>query len=450
MPNISSFGAQTENAVVQGTVTDRQMIIPEVPPQGLMSVGPRVSLNLIEEPWNEQTSYVYYDVVRDDKGASYIAYKPIVPTGTPLTDTDYWFLWAEPNAQLAELKRVVETYNQRITNIENDITNKAPINHASEETIYGIGNGVNYGHLRLATDDTPATSDANAGIAATPKMVNSLKKKDNVGCTAYISNMNNLETQANIYAKANMRNIILYTEYDNGEFNPNIESLKVIKDSITSKNIECDTIKIHKIPSADNLSAYENAVNTLADSLKIKNVIILNECGYDYIINNANTIESIVTNMKATGKNVSISANANTAMGLETNEALLNALSFISFNLYPSAGYSYAPNNQILIENALNEYAKIASEITFKQPNKQVWITEIGIINKPCFLYKPEQYDTDNGYPLNSIVGRTDNDRILIDYDLCVIDALASKVDRFYLWYSNEFTEHSAEKIGAR
>lgn len=33
MPNVSSFGAQTDNAVVSGTVTDRQMIIPDVPPQ---------------------------------------------------------------------------------------------------------------------------------------------------------------------------------------------------------------------------------------------------------------------------------------------------------------------------------------------------------------------------------------------------------------------------------
>ena len=30
MPNVSNFGTQTDNAVVQGTVTDRAMVIPDV------------------------------------------------------------------------------------------------------------------------------------------------------------------------------------------------------------------------------------------------------------------------------------------------------------------------------------------------------------------------------------------------------------------------------------
>ena len=49
---------------------------------------------------------------------------------------------------------------------------KAPTSHASETTAYGAGNGTNYGHVRLAVASTPATSDATAGIAATPKVVN--------------------------------------------------------------------------------------------------------------------------------------------------------------------------------------------------------------------------------------------------------------------------------------
>ena len=193
MPNVSSFGAQTDNAVVSGTVTDRQMIIPEVPPQGLMSIGPRQSPNYIKEPWNAQTSYVFYDVVKDGAGASYVATKPVVPAGTALANEDYWFKWADPNAQINELNEVVKTFNERIAQNASAITaevarataaeqaeeqrataaeaTKAPVNHASEETIYGIGNEVNYGHVRLASDDAPLTSGANDGVAATPKMV---------------------------------------------------------------------------------------------------------------------------------------------------------------------------------------------------------------------------------------------------------------------------------------
>lgn len=182
MPNVSSFGAQTDNAVVQGTVTDRQMIIPEVPPQGLMSVGPRVTPNFIKEPWSKLRSYNFFDVVKDVSGSSYIAIKPVVPVGTELTSEEFWFKSADPNAQINELNEIVKTFNERITQNTSAIAEetaratkaeeaKAPTNHASEDTIYGVGNGANYGHLRLATDETVMTSGANDGIAATPSYV---------------------------------------------------------------------------------------------------------------------------------------------------------------------------------------------------------------------------------------------------------------------------------------
>lgn len=208
MPNVSNFGAQTDNAVVQGTVTDRAMVIPEVPPQGLMSVGPRVTPNFVKpREWNDQTTYHFFDAVKDGNGNAYVATKPVVPAGTQLSDENYWFLWAGPDTRIDELNEIVKTYNQRITQNASAITKevtrakaaeqaeeqrakaaeqaekqrateaeatKAPINHASEKTIYGIGNGLNYGHLKLAADNTSLTSGVNDGIAATPKMVKAL------------------------------------------------------------------------------------------------------------------------------------------------------------------------------------------------------------------------------------------------------------------------------------
>lgn len=183
MPNVSNFGAQTDNAVVSGTVTDRQMVTPDVPPQGLMSVGPRVTPNYIKEPWSSLNSYVYFDVVRDVAGSSYVAIKPLVPAGTELTDEDYWFKWSDPNAQLNELEQVVKLYDGRISRNASAITaeeqrataaeaTKAPIDHASEETVYGVGNAANYGHVKIA--DTGA-SDASASVAASPKYVSDVK-----------------------------------------------------------------------------------------------------------------------------------------------------------------------------------------------------------------------------------------------------------------------------------
>ena len=195
MPNVSSFGAQTDNAIVSGTVTDRQMAIPDIPPQGLMSVGPRVTPNFIKEPWNKLNSYNFFDVVKDSSGASYIAIKPVVPTDTELTDEEFWFKSSDPDAQFNELEEVVKLYNERISQNASAITGevarakaaeraeeqrataaeatKAPNNHASEGTTYGIGNTVKYGHVKL-TDDTESTNVVKDGVAATPSLVHML------------------------------------------------------------------------------------------------------------------------------------------------------------------------------------------------------------------------------------------------------------------------------------
>lgn len=187
MPNVSSFGAQTDNSVVQGTVTDRAMVIPDIPPQGLMGVGPRVTPHFVKPSlWSELTTYHFFDAVHDAAGASYVAIKPEVPAGTELTDEGYWFLWADPNSQFEDLREIVKTFNGRIAQNTADIATKAPNNHASEDTTYGVGNEVNYGHVRLAADDTPATSDANAGIAATPKTVKELVENQKNGTVVIV------------------------------------------------------------------------------------------------------------------------------------------------------------------------------------------------------------------------------------------------------------------------
>ena len=122
MPNVSNFGTQTDNAVVQGTVTDRTMVIPDVPPQGLMSVGPRVTPNFVKpREWNDQTTYHFFDAVKDGNGNAYVATKPVVPAGTQLSDENYWFLWAAPDTRIDELNEIVKTYNRRITKNTDDI-----------------------------------------------------------------------------------------------------------------------------------------------------------------------------------------------------------------------------------------------------------------------------------------------------------------------------------------
>ena len=50
----------------------------------------------------------------------------------------------------------------------NSIGNKAPLNHASTGTTYGVGDATNYGHLKLSDSVSSSNSTSN-GCAATPK-----------------------------------------------------------------------------------------------------------------------------------------------------------------------------------------------------------------------------------------------------------------------------------------
>lgn len=85
-------------------------------PQGVMAVGPQVTLRFIKEAYNQANSYNYYDVVKVD-GTSYIALRN-VPANTPISDTGYWVKWNDPNAQVELLQSAVEQFDRRLTAVE--------------------------------------------------------------------------------------------------------------------------------------------------------------------------------------------------------------------------------------------------------------------------------------------------------------------------------------------
>lgn len=144
--------------------------------------------------WNSERAYEPLTIVLH-KGDSYTS-RQSVPTGVDISDDAFWAMTGNYNAQIEQYRGEVAAFSDRISQNASAITaevarakaaesaeeqrataaeaTKAPVNHASEETIYGIGNGANYGHVKLAMDDTPATSGPNDGIAATPNMVKML------------------------------------------------------------------------------------------------------------------------------------------------------------------------------------------------------------------------------------------------------------------------------------
>lgn len=131
--------------------------------------------------WDNTKTYEPLTVVYNN-GNSYTS-RQYVPAGIEITNTHYWALTGNYNAQIEQYRDEIQRYDARITANDTAIkaeverataaeATKAPTSHASDTTAYGVGNETNYGHVRLAVANTPATSDATDGIAATPKTVN--------------------------------------------------------------------------------------------------------------------------------------------------------------------------------------------------------------------------------------------------------------------------------------
>ena len=59
----------------------------------------------------------------------------------------------------------------KLDNIENELIDKAPIDHASTDTTYGASTSVNYGHVKLSDNYKSSDGAANSGVAASSKAV---------------------------------------------------------------------------------------------------------------------------------------------------------------------------------------------------------------------------------------------------------------------------------------
>lgn len=120
---------------------------------GIQQTGPRTVI-VPADPiiWDEGTSYEYLTLVASaDFGQAYISKKD-VPSGTPLTNTEYWIPAASYNAQLAAIQRqmsalstAVAEETARATNAENEINQKATSAYpVVDEETYGVSSMETY------------------------------------------------------------------------------------------------------------------------------------------------------------------------------------------------------------------------------------------------------------------------------------------------------------------
>lgn len=124
MANVSNFSAVTPGAAVRGTLTDKEVVAPIAPPDGLRADGPRVTFHFAGT-WDAGNTYVYYDVVKDNSGASWICKYPQVPKDTPLEEGAYWTRWADPNIEIEDMYRTIQLYDKRISKNAADIEKNA-------------------------------------------------------------------------------------------------------------------------------------------------------------------------------------------------------------------------------------------------------------------------------------------------------------------------------------
>ena len=167
MANVSNFSAVTPGAAVSGTLTDKEVVAPIAPPDGLRADGPRVTFHFAGT-WDAGNTYVYYDVVKDNSGASWICKYPQVPKGTPLEEGTYWTRWADPNIEVEELYQTVQVYDARIT--------EAQTNAAEAKTIAGAAQTA-ADNAKKAADNAKTAAD-NAQKTADSKLSNRLAISD--------------------------------------------------------------------------------------------------------------------------------------------------------------------------------------------------------------------------------------------------------------------------------
>ena len=92
----------------------------EMPRGALRYVGERYITKFADPiQWDANRAYEQIEAVQHE-GFTYISKQP-VPAGVQIDNEEFWLLWADPNAQMEQLRQYVETFDGRITENTDDI-----------------------------------------------------------------------------------------------------------------------------------------------------------------------------------------------------------------------------------------------------------------------------------------------------------------------------------------
>lgn len=101
---------------------------------------------------------------------------------------------ADTTSGVAVAPIALKTVNDTVINLSNEVADKAKTYHASEKTIYGVGNAQEYGHLKI-TDDLTLNNMAIDGIVpsvGSVKVISDLAYQADVNATKALSMSNSI------------------------------------------------------------------------------------------------------------------------------------------------------------------------------------------------------------------------------------------------------------------
>lgn len=438
MTESKDFSAEAGSAKVVGTVSSTDIAEPVAPPLGLRAMGPRITFHFVGE-WDAETSYVLYDVVRVN-GTSYIANKINIAKGiNPETDNEaHWVKWNDPNAQVELLQQTVNGFDGRITATETEAANAAAdataAKAASADNAAAISAEVTRAKAAEAANASAieangAAIEANtAAIEANTAAINS-NAGSGYGLAVVLMPPFNTEAsikkRIDLAKKAGASNINVCVYIDNDAMSP-----KALCDYAISyaKSVGMAvSLKVHGYTSAP--SVYGNLVSSYLDSLTgaPDTVFIYNEPGKNYITENESTMLSTISTIKAKGYTVGIPFNY---PSIQVADKLIARCDIVGINLYPSLGYSLTYSVESMMKALSDSFNAMTAGIT-----KKIWVTETGILPRKCFLFAPEVYNPDDGYPTDSSIGREVDYNVATSYYRAAIKALSNCCDNLLLWY---------------
>ena len=173
----------------------------------------------------------------------------------------------------------------KINELEEDINSKAPINHASAETIYGIAENEVYGHVQLSSDYSNISEDE-AVVLTQQAAVYAYSLKAPV----------NHASEETIYGAADTSNyghVKLTEDYET----ESEDEAVVLTQQAVFKAIEANKLTVFYVIEEDETSALlYSTLNTAYNSASVSNGLILSEKFFIIEEDETSAIESSLLN----------------------------------------------------------------------------------------------------------------------------------------------------------